>query len=353
MKLYTARIDNFLTGYINGRHPVLLICQVLIVCLNSIALTSQASPVHPFSITNTSPIIIVHGLPTSRDPAVTGRDEVAFGLVYEITSHFTHHNTINERLYFDGETTRAVFSWKTGISDTSDIEIQLPYVSHDGGFLDSFIIDWHNLFGFPQNGRDQVANNQLEYLYEKDGVTRLEFLEPASGVGDMQLIYSFRINKRLWKKQNNLAFKTAIKIPSGDYRDLTGSGGYALSALFAGDTSIQLLGKPGANYFNLGAMWLEEGKILPDQQNSWVWFAGAGSGLRVSERIALQLQLDMHSPFYHSSDLIELDSYALQITVGGNLKLSEYWNLDIGVAEDLIVHASPDVIFHLQLNGRL
>ncbi|WP_455201343.1 DUF3187 family protein [Kaarinaea lacus] len=38
--------------------------------------------------------------------------------------------------------------------------------------------------------------------------------------------------------------------------------------------------------------------------------------------------------------------------MGGNVKFSNSWNLDVGVVEDLIVHASPDVIFHLRLNGR-
>jgi len=40
------------------------------------------------------------------------------------------------------------------------------------------------------------------------------------------------------------------------------------------------------------------------------------------------------------------------LTLGGNVQFSKKWNLDIGVVEDLVVHASPDVVFHLGLNGR-
>jgi len=312
----------------------------------------KAAQVHPFSITNTSPVILVQGLPNSRNPAITEQGDVVFGLDYEITSHFAHEDSTDEQLLFDGETTRVMLSLKTGLSHGVEVEFQLPYISHDGGFLDSFIIDWHNFFGFPQNGRDQVPNNQLQYYYEKNGVAELDFQDPASGIGDAQLIFAFKVNQNWLPKQNNLAFKTAIKLPTGDSTKLTGSGAYAASAWFAGDMRNKWFSKEGLTYLNLGAMWLPEGEILTDQQRFWVWFGGIGTGAQVSERIVLQLQLDTHSSFYHSSNLVEIDSYALQLTIGGNVKFSNNWNLDIGVVEDLIVHASPDVIFHFRLNGR-
>ena len=327
----------------------LIICAMSVIILTPLCL--QAAQVHPFSITNTSPIILVHGLPNSRNPEIADKDDVASGLVYEITSHFNHADSAEESLFFDGETTRVVLSLKTGLTNDADIEIQIPYISNDGGFLDAFIIDWHNFFGLPQNGRDQVPNNQLEYFYEKNGVTKLNFQEPAAGVGDTQIIFGMRINKNWLPKQNNLAFKTAIKIPTGDSNKLTGSGAYAISGWFTGDMHTRWFSAKGLSYINLGAMVLPDGEVLADQQNSWVWFGGIGSGARISERIVLQLQLDTHSPFYHSSDFVELNSYVLQLTIGGNLKFSKNWNLDIGVVEDLIVHASPDVIFHFRLNG--
>ncbi|WP_455199963.1 DUF3187 family protein [Kaarinaea lacus] len=311
-----------------------------------------AQQIHPLSITNTSPVILVHGLPNSRNPAITAKDTVVFGLDYEITSHFTHEDSTNEQLLFDGETTRAMLSLKTGLSDGVEVELQIPHISHDGGFLDSFIIDWHNFFGLPQNGRDQVPNNQLEYYYAKNGVDKLGFQEPASGVGDSQIIFAFKSDRKWLPHQKNLTFKTALKLPTGDSAKLTGSGAYAISAWLTGDMQTNWFSKKGLTYLNLGAMWLPEGEVLTDQQNFWVWFGGIGSGIKFGERIVLQLQLDTHSPFYHSSDFVELNSYALQLTIGGNLKFSKNWNLDIGVVEDLIVHASPDVIFHFRLNGR-
>ena len=322
---------------------------LLVNLLPSISLAQQ---LHPLDVTNTSPVILVQGLPNSRSPEITESGGVAVGLVYEITSNFTHQNSSQESLYFDGETTRVVLSLKTAMTRGVEVEVQIPYYSHDGGFLDQFIIDWHNLFGLPQNGRDQVPNNQLKYFYEKNGETKLDFEVPASGVGDTQVIFAFDIGKNWLTKQDKLAFKTAIKFPTGDSAKLTGNDAYAISAWLAGDVNTRWLSKQGLVYYSLGAMWLPEGEILQDQQRSWVWFGGLGGGIKVSEHVVLQLQLDSHSPFYQDSDFVEINGYALQLTLGGNLKFSKNWNLDIGVVEDLNVHASPDVIFHFKLNGR-
>ena len=113
--------------------------------------SSLAQQLHPLDVTNTSPVILVQGLPSSRNPEITEPGKVAFGLVYEITSNFTHENSSQESLYFDGETTRVVLSLKTAMTRGVEVEVQIPYYSHDGGFLDQYIIDWHNLFGLPQN----------------------------------------------------------------------------------------------------------------------------------------------------------------------------------------------------------
>lgn len=311
-----------------------------------------AEQIHPINITNTSPVILVQGLPNARDPRLSDPGEHQINLVYEIASHFTFEDTDNESLLFDGETTRALLSLKTGLSHDLELEVQLPYISHDGGFLDSFIINWHDFFGLPQNGRDVAPRNQLDYSYQKNGITLLNFKEPASGIGDVQLILATKLDQQWLPQQNNLVLKTAIKLPTGDSTRLTGNGAYAVSFWLAGDMRTDWFNRHGMTYVNLGAMWLEQGEVLSAQQQSWAWFGGIGSGLKVSERIVLQAQLDTHSQFYQDSSLVEVDSYALQLTLGGNFQFNKQWNLDIGVVEDLVVHASPDVIFHLGLNGR-
>ena len=337
--------------FLRRTFPLLSWCLLLMGSLLSPGI-SGAAQIHPMNVTNSSPIILVQGLPNARNPEITEPGQTAVNMLYDVSSNFTFENSANETLMFDGETTNATISFKAGLTQGLDLEIQVPYISHAGGYLDSFIVNWHDLFGLPQNDRDEAPQNQLDYSYQKDGVAALNLQEPVGGVGDVQLILGYQMHQHWLPKQGNLAFKTAIKFPTGNSTDLTGNGAYAVSAWLAGDMHTDWFNFQGLTYLSLGGMWLEQGEVLPDQQRSWVWFGGIGSGIKISKRIVLQAQLDAHSPFYENSSFVEIDSYALLLTLGGNVQFSKKWNLDIGVVEDLVVHASPDVVFHLGLNGR-
>ena len=314
--------------------------------------TLAAQPIHPLTITNLSPVILVQGLPDSHNPDVITHNNWEVRVNYDYVSNFTHDKAANERLFFDGETARIALSLKTRLFRDADIEFVMPYISHDGGSLDAFIENWHDFFGLPQNSRDNWPRNQLRYWYEKNGVSYFDLTEPVSGAGDAQLILGVMLNSQWFPRQRQLTFKTAVKFPSGDADKLTGSGGFAVSAWLTGDSSTQWFNFPGLTYYHGGIMWLQEGDILADQQRPLVMFGGIGTGVRVTEHIALQLQLDTHSAMYRDSSFNEINSYALMFTMGGNLKLSDVWDLDLAVVEDLYAHTAPDVVFHWAINGR-
>jgi len=312
---------------------------------------SIAQSIYPLSVTNTNPVVLVQGIPATSSANVVDRNETHVGVDYEVSSHYSLDKSDTEQVLFDGETTRATVSIKKGIAKRWDLELLIPYLAHNGGNLDGFIDDWHALFDLPQNGRNKVARNKLHYFYQKKGETLLDIKQANSGVGDIQLVLSWQLMNQVSPQREQLAFKTAVKFPTGDADRLLGSGALSLSVWVAANTHAQWFGFKGSHYGSLGATLLGKGEILSDQQRRFALFGGLGSGARISKSIVLQAQLDANTSLYSGSDFVEINSVALQLTIGGKVEINRQWNIDLSVVEDLVVHASPDVIFHLGING--
>ncbi len=70
--------------------------------------------------------------------------------------------------YFDEEIVRTTLRVRYGLTDRTDVWMELPFQSHTGGYLDNVIEGFHHL-GFEQFGRDRVVRNQLTLVVMTHG----------------------------------------------------------------------------------------------------------------------------------------------------------------------------------------
>ena len=303
----------------------------------------------PITISNYSPVVAIHGLPYIGDAEVLKPGAVDAQLMYDVSSHYAEDKNAAESILLDGETHRATFIYRQGIANGLEAGLVIPYIKNKAGGLDSFINDWHQTFGMPQGGRELVANNQLRYRYVRHSQTRFDMQTANGGVGDIRL-------QGTWQLQNNAeqasAMALSIKFPTGDSQQFQGSGAADVALWYKNEAQQQYFGQRGGSFYSLGALYLGHGDILPDMAKSFVGFGNVGAGINLSDNIAFISQLDINSPFYSSSDLVELGSYAIQLTLGGNIKFASYGQISLGLAEDLVIDASPDVTFHAAVEMR-
>ena len=308
---------------------------------------AQAQPVTPFHTFNQSPIIQLHGLPAIDSAGILHQGRSRYRLVQDLASNYTFKSTANEALLFDGETGRTTFVYARGFGQGKEWSLHIPYVNYDPGNLDGFIEDWHDLFGLPQGGRDTAPQDQLNFFYQRDGVTELSLTERSAGLGDVRLAAGWQ-----WpatRHDTRIALRGQVSLPTGDSDKLRGSGGVDLALWAVADRPGDWFGYPSGVFGGGGLLWLGDGEILAAQQRRVVLFGSLGAGARVLPWLTLKVQADFHSAFYEHSSLEQIESNAVQFSMGGDLQLSEHVQLDIAVKEDPTVHASPDVVFHLGL----
>lgn len=326
---------------------------LLILCTFIFPLTVSAADIEllPFQTGNQSPLVQIYGIPRDTGADIVPSGMLKINLNQDLSSNYTVNKNTQEQITLDGEMYRMTIAARYGIGDQWETGIELPYIVTGGGFLDSFVIAWHNTFGLPQGGRDSAPKNRLNYAYHKDATQKLRINHATSGFGDLSLTGGFRLYDDYGTDHHDrLAIKAALKLPTGDSSYLLGSGSTDFMFQISGSsTNFTEFGSLGF-YGSLGALAMSTGDILRDQHNPLAGVGTFGIGWSPASWISFKLQLNGTTPFYHGSSLDEISQSSLLLTSGGSLSLPGGYLLDIGVGEDLAVATASDVSFHLGLS---
>ena len=316
----------------------------------------------PLPTSNRNPLVQVHDIPEATGALTAPKDQFLWSSTFDMASISSEDlNSLpptnaqsNESLLLDGETYRAAFKLRYGLSEQSDLSITLPFIAHSGGFADNAISGWHKTFGLPDGNRANRADNTLDYRYQRNGQNLLEINQSTKGLGDIRLDYRFRINSDSNNGSNKAASKKSgsnpiksliqvgIKLPTGNQDRLTGSGATTLS------TSVQLTQTHIANAKNWswhasgGALWISGGGLLNSIKNDWVFYGSGGINWQATDNIALKMQLESHSAIYKSSTE-ELGHTTGQLVIGLSAKISQRTSIDLYFTEDAVLHSSPDI----------
>jgi hypothetical protein len=226
----------------------------------------RAAEVTPFYTQNQSPLVRIFGLPYIGEARILAPGKGEARLILDYASNYAEDSNPREKILLDGESAAITLDAHYGFFKRFEVGAAIPYVIEGGGFLDSFIISYHNLFGFPQGGRDQAPRNRLLYRYQRDKQVRLKVDHSSNGLGDIQIKGGFQLYRNSEKPSQALALRASLKLPFGDIGQLHGSGSTDLSLwLTAGDDYSLEIGR-FALFGAAGIMAMTKGDVLPDQQ---------------------------------------------------------------------------------------
>ncbi len=257
-----------------------------------------------------------------------------------ITNTYQEDRSVNENLIIDVENTRYDFQtayqyeqWTFGLT--------VSLIDNQSGGLDQLIYGWHDLFGFPQGGRDLVKNNQINLLYQRNGIDIINSRQPSSGIADFQLNASYALSpsQSIW---------VVLELPSSVSSEFISNQQADAAVAYS---SSHILSQNTTTYGTLGLSILADSGLLEDQLKQQVVFAQFGVSYTYSEQYQYLLQADFHSSMLKDTDLKALD-HSLQGQFGLRLpKLFDHHLLDIFFSEDILPGHAPDITFALRLSS--
>lgn len=113
-----------------------------------------------------------------------------------------------------------------GLTDRLQINLTIPYLVYTGGQLDGFIWNFHELLGLDQNGRELLAEDRFQMIYdvgEDPGTNTVIIPEPDDGLGDptLGIQYAHPYSPKGWRWGFQVEGKAAIS----DEDELLSTGG--------------------------------------------------------------------------------------------------------------------------------
>lgn len=205
--------------------------------------------------------------------------------------------------------------------------------------MDRPIDAYHQALGLPEGSRPVIEHDQIEVNYTQNSNQLLLLNSEQASIGDLSLQLAWQAYQT---DSSSLSYWLSLKLPSGDAEKLTGSGALDISTWASIDYRLN---DTRWLYAQVGVLYMGEGEVIKNIQNSWATFINAGIKFQPWEQIELKAQLDIHSAFYDSD--IEFLSDVIQLTFGGSYLINKKHKLDFAVAEDIQENASPDVNFNI------
>ena len=319
--------------------PRLIIVAVLTTACGTVALLPADAFAEPLQTRNQNPLTLPYGLPKpvpARLPAA-GSGRFTFDVNWSNSAVLESSDDYDFTL--DAESLEARLRLEHAVGSKWAAMIELPWRYLGGGSLDGFIENWHDLFGLPQGPRRKIPKDRLLIDYQQGGETLLHVDDSGSGIADIPIGVGYQAHA---SEQRAVGAWLTVKLPVGDSDDLLGSGAIDVALSIAGETR---LAEQWLLFGQVDAVWLGDGDILPQYQDSFAWAALAGVSWNAWRTLDLTVQFQANSQVF-DLPVDGLSGDAVILSYGGSYRATGGWRFDFGMSEDIQVDASPDATFY-------
>lgn len=304
---------------------------------------TKPAPQGPLPVRNQHPAqqLVMQMPPASPRTQGAGRASVRADAAYSSLWLVGSDPGSGKRWVMDGEYLRSAATVRYGLGGGVEAAIELPFAHTGGGFLDDFLIDYHDFFGFPDQDRDVAPRDDYQVqLTRNNGADAVWGVDRASvAMLDVPLYATWQLTPATGKGPA-VAVRGGLELPTGDADAGYGSGEVEPSVGLLLDLPGQIVHLYGhAQYTWAGT---------PDQaaraglQFADVAAAGVAAEAPLHDDLHAYVQLAWEQSTLRNFGLPETDDDQALLWVGGRFRASEDVALEVGFGEDLIALVSPD-----------
>ena len=294
----------------------------------------------PFPIRNQFPLYRVLNPPSLEKASL----EDSFSADFSYASVYTVQSSSAWSIAADMEVAELDFRFRKSFNDSFELGIDIPIISFNSGFMDSFLNDYHSAFGFPDYGRSERPLNTFLYEVRRNGVLIIKG-DTGTGIGDIRLT----AKKTLLKSDSAaVTFFADLELPTGD-----ASRGFGNGSLDAGAAILveKRIGEKVMVYGNAGIVF--PGKLRAEEtlKLNASPYAGLGVEAAVWSHVSLLGQVMFQKSPFPKTGIGSLDRPSALLSLGGRYAWEKN-SLDFAFTEDPNTAGAPDVSFTLSFKRR-
>jgi len=313
----------------------------------------------PFSVSNQMPMYIFY-LAMDPDKAETLKKghfstETGYHVSNAIISEqdpwpwSKPYEALNYWMLADTEISRLYADIKYGVQDNLEIGINIPCLNYSGGYLDSFIESFEDIFSSIDTPavRETREKNKYEFRLEHSGQKIIENYSKPNGMGEITLKIKYKILEET-ESWPTLSLRSALKLPSAS-SDLLGSEkiDYGLGIL----ADKQLLNRLFM-YLNFNVIFIQKPDILDKLSIDDCMLSGLlGLEFFLSNRTSTIFQAVANSSAYKEG-LPSMKKEGVILSFGFNHNFNDRFSWQIAIDENTN-SAAPDFGLFTSLKFKL
>ena len=287
-----------------------------------------------------NPFVASGGLPFAP-PAIAAGERWRVDAVLSASNSEIAFERGGERLFYDMEIHEARVAVTRSFGEHGIARATLAGTRFGGGFLDSFIEDFHRAFGFTNGDRGRLGGNGHTIDYADARGNGVALTRTRSGVAPLLLDLAWRAPA----DGHEWLYGATLKLPTSQSSPLLDDRAVDLSLWLAAQSTTATRLPWG---LRAGLMRRGDTDLLPRRAEDVVAFVDATLGWSLTPQWSVAAQYQWHDAPY--------DSAIPLLDAAGNLSLSTAWRaragwtVRAGLVEDLPARHAQDVTFFVGLS---